>query len=101
MGPTFGGAIAGGISLATGAASAVSPVPPPVAGIGILTTAHNGFGSAVKGASWGLKTVAEAGVLTLVDFRTNTGDGKPYGVVTSYCEGLTRCPNWGVCCTVW
>ncbi len=31
---------------------------------------------------------------TIVDFRTNTPDGKQKGVISSYCEGMERCPDW-------
>ncbi|GAA5226981.1 hypothetical protein GCM10025778_15140 [Paeniglutamicibacter antarcticus] len=33
-------------------------------------------------------------VRAAVDYRTNTSDGRPYGVVTTYCLGYTLCPSF-------
>lgn len=40
------------------------------------------------------KVVRTVSVFARVDFRTNTSDKKPYGVVTSFCEGMVRCPSF-------
>lgn len=55
-----------------------------------------------SGTSWNYRTtfqrrtngqvVASVLVKTVVDFRNYDGD--PYGVVTSYCDGMTVCPTW-------
>ncbi len=46
--------------------------------------------------AWLFPPPIEASVVlkTVVDFRTNTPDGKQMGVVTSFCEGMVRCPDW-------
>jgi hypothetical protein len=33
-------------------------------------------------------------VRVLVDYRKTGGTSQTYGVVTAYCEGLVRCPDW-------
>ncbi|WP_277209170.1 hypothetical protein [Isoptericola croceus] len=41
------------------------------------------------------KVVGSTQVLTSVDFRTNTSDGRAFGVTTAYCLGYAgRCPSY-------
>lgn len=40
------------------------------------------------------KVVNTVTVFARVDFRTNTSDKKPYGVVTTFCEGMVKCPSY-------
>lgn len=48
------------------------------------------------GALWWRKcrVVRTVSLFARVDFRTDTSDRRGYGVVTTYCEGMTACPDF-------
>jgi hypothetical protein len=67
-----------------------------------VATQYPDSSRAEAGSSWeyfttfqqreGTRITRTQQVRTVVDFRAVDGD--PQGVITSYCVGLTRCPDW-------